>query len=378
MTTAASPVPDHFLADREAGERSSDRDAAWDRFAAAGIPGRKVEAWRNLDLRPLAETPYRRVEGPGFTGPELTDLAVEKDDRGLEEANPFVALQRALGAPGRVLRITAGGVHTVRHAAPASDDPAAWYPRLHVEVAPGVEATLVEEHAAEGTGDRFVCPVTTVVVGENATFTHLRLQREPEDVRHVANLGVRVGRDARYRSLSVALGAGLSRLDLRVRLEGPGAETRLDGLYALSNRQVGDHHTFVDHAVPHTASRQRYKGLLGGKARGVFHGRILIRPGAAPVTADQANDNLLLSDEALVNTNPELEIFADDVACRHGATIGRLDADRLFYLRARGIPKREAEGILVRGFLAEVLDVVADETLREKIRDAAAGRFFRS
>jgi Fe-S cluster assembly protein SufD len=264
----------------------------------------------------------------------------------------------------------------VLHAAPAADGPAAHYPRLHVEVADGVEATLIEEHAAVGEGDRFVCPVTTVAVGANATFTHLRLQREPGDVHHVASLGVQVGRDARYRSLSVALGAALSRLDLRVRLEGPGAETSLDGLYALADRQVSDHHTFVDHAVAHTASRQRYKGLLGGHARGIFHGRILIRHGAAPVSADQGNDNLLLSDDALVNTNPELEIFADDVACRHGATIGRLDADRLFYLRSRGIPRREAERLLVRGFVAEVLEGIADETLREEIRDAAAAKGF--
>jgi Fe-S cluster assembly protein SufD len=216
--------------------------------------------------------------------------------------------------------------------------------------------------------------VTELALGEGARVEHIRVQNENFRAFHIASIQARLGRAASLDSRVVSLGAALSRVDIAAVLEGEGAECRLDGLFLASGSQHVDHHTVLDHAVPRGTSRQVYKGILAGAARGVFDGTIIVRPDAQKTDARQANRNLLLSDAALVNTKPQLEIRADDVKCAHAATIGRLDEASLFYLRSRGLAAEEARAALVRAFAAEVTATLAAGPLRERIEAEIARR----
>ena len=230
------------------------------------------------------------------------------------------------------------------------------HPRVWISVGEGSAVTVVEEYLGEGETASFTNAVTEIETGENARVEHIRLQREGSSGFHIGSLSARLARNAHLISHSLSTGGKLVRIDIDAVLAEEGAETTLNGLYLPTARQHVDHHTHVDHAAPHTSSRQVYKGVLGGKSRGVFNGRVVIRSGAQKVEAAQANHNLLLSREALVNTNPELEIFADDVKAQHGATIGQIEEEHLFYLRSRGLTAAEARRLMIFAFANEMLD----------------------
>jgi Fe-S cluster assembly protein SufD len=200
----------------------------------------------------------------------------------------------------------------------------------------------------------FTNAVTEVVAGADAVIDHYKLQRESNWAFHVATLQFQQERNARLSTHSISLGGGLVRNDINAVLGGEGGECTLNGIYVAGKGQHVDHHTSIDHAKPHCSSRELYKGILDDDAQAVFNGRIKVRPDAQKTDSQQSNKNLLLSDEAVVNTNPQLEIYADDVKCAHGATIGQLDADALFYLRSRGIDEEAARSLLVHGFLSDV------------------------
>jgi Fe-S cluster assembly protein SufD len=251
----------------------------------------------------------------------------------------------------------------------------AMHPRVLVIGEPGSRATIVEEYLTRGEGATFTNAVSELFVDANAHLRYLRVQHESEETFHFATVAARLERDANLESVSVALGGGLSRTDLNVGLYGEGGNCTLNGLYAVAGRQTVDHHTFVDHAVPHTSSRQLYKGLLGGHSRAVFNGQILIRDGAQKSDAQQANANLLLSRDAMVNTNPQLRIFADDIKCRHGATIGQMDEDRVFYLRSRGLDEATARRLLMRAFAAEILETLDVGGLGSRLTERVTERF---
>jgi Fe-S cluster assembly protein SufD len=211
--------------------------------------------------------------------------------------------------------------------------------------------------------------VTEIAVGEGAVLRHYKLQRESREAFHLQTIAVRQARASHFTSVHAAFGGALARTDIRADLEGEGSECILDGLFVGAGSQHLDTHTTISHAAPHTTSREVYRGVLDGRARGVFHGRIVVRPGAQKTDAMQTNKNLLLSRDALVDSTPALEIFADDVKCKHGSTIGQLDATALFYLRSRGIGEREARAILTRAFAADVAGRVALPSLRAEIEE---------
>jgi Fe-S cluster assembly protein SufD len=244
---------------------------------------------------------------------------------------------------------------------------AAAYPRCLAVVEAGAECTLIEDYASVGEAIYFSDAVTEIVAGEGANVRHVRVQREAPGAFHIGHCAVAVAKDARYSSYSVTLGARLSRLDLNVRQQGEGADVQMDGLALISGRQLADTHTLMDHARPHGRCRQLHKCIVGGAAHAVFNGKISVRPGSQLTDASQQSRNLLLSDKAHVDTKPQLEILADDVKCAHGAAVGRLDPEQLFYLRSRGLPEPQARNLLTYAFAAEVLDRIPVPSLVESL-----------
>jgi Fe-S cluster assembly protein SufD len=243
------------------------------------------------------------------------------------------------------------------------------YPRCLVVAEAGSECTLVEDYVALGDGTYLNDAVTEIVVGEAARVQHVRVQREAAGAFHIATCSAVIAKDARYESHAVTLGARLSRFNLNVVQQGDGAEVRMDGLALISGRQLADTHSLMDHARPAGRCQQSHKCIVGGAAHAVFNGRIVVRPGAQLTDSAQASRNLLLSDKAHVDTKPQLEIFADDVKCAHGATVGQLDADQLFYLRSRGISMARARNLLTYAFAAELIDRIPVPSLVESLEE---------
>lgn len=257
---------------------------------------------------------------------------------------------------------TASAPHTVSH------------PRVLLIVGSGGTASIVESYVSLGEGASFTNAVTEIVVGDNAAVEHVKLLGENVSAFHVATIQVHQGRDSRFTSHSVAMGAKLGRNDLNVLLAGEGAECTLNGLYVTDGTQHIDNHTTVDHAQPHGSSRELYKGILDGRSRAVFSGKVIVRPGAQKTDAYQTNRNLLLSAEATVDTKPQLEIFADDVKCSHGAAIGSLDEQATFYLLSRGLGQEAARQMLTYGFATEVTRRIALQPVRSQVEKLLAAK----
>jgi Fe-S cluster assembly protein SufD len=245
--------------------------------------------------------------------------------------------------------------------------PLASYPRNLIIAGENSQVSIIESYAAIDDEVCFTNAVTEIVLNDNAILDHYKLQRESLSAFHFSTLQVQQGRSSGFSTHSISLGAALTRNDVNVVLNGEGGEANLDGLYVVSGQQHVDNHTRIDHAKAHCSSRELYKGVLDDKARGVFNGRIIVRPDAQKTDSKQTNKNLLLSEEALANTNPQLEIYADDVKCTHGATIGQLSADALFYLRARGIGLETARNLLTYAFANEITNRIKIEPLREEL-----------
>jgi len=241
------------------------------------------------------------------------------------------------------------------------------HPRVVLEAEAGSEAIVIEEHLAIGAGAVLDNSVIEILVGENASLQHVLVQRASATGHLVSNTRARVEKNGRLSSHVVTLSGHLVRNDLRVSLAGEGAECDLRGLFLGRGECVVDNHTWVDHDLPHCTSRELYKGILGEKSRGVFRGRVVVRPDAQKSDAQQSNPNLLLGRGAEIDTKPQLEIYADDVKCSHGSTVGQLDPDALFYLRARGIDEADALEILTQGFAAEITEALPSEALVERI-----------
>jgi Fe-S cluster assembly protein SufD len=248
------------------------------------------------------------------------------------------------------------------------------FPRALVLAGEASQVRLIETFATLGGEASLTDAVTELVAGPGSVVEHYRLQRESARAYHVGLTQIRVRRSASVASHNAALGGLIARHDATVVLADEGAEATLNGVYVADGHSLVDNHTEVDHAMPHGTSRELFKGILGGRARAVFNGRIKVRPGAQKTDAKQTNKTLLLSNEAQVNTTPQLEILANDVRCTHGATVGQLSADALFYLRARGIGREEARGMLVRAFAGEVLDRMTVSPVRELLDRTIAER----
>ena len=241
------------------------------------------------------------------------------------------------------------------------------HPRLLLVAGAGSKVTVIEDYVTLIDGTYFTNAVAEVVLEANAQVEHIRLQRECSQAFHMASCAVALGAASRYHSVSVALGGQTSRLDLSVVQTAEGSECTLDGLALISGEQLADTHTFIDHAKPHGTGRQLHKCIVGGTAHAVFNGQVMVRPGAQKTDSAQSSRNLLLSSKAVVDTQPQLEIFADDVKCTHGATVGQLDSDEVFYLQSRGLSERVARNLLTYAFGADVINRIPVASLRRQL-----------
>jgi Fe-S cluster assembly protein SufD len=274
-----------------------------------------------------------------------------------------VAADCAIAAPIVVAFIHAGAAHRGHTA-----------PQLLVRAGERSRLVVVECHHGRDGAANLSNALTDIDVAANAQLTHYRLADEAPDANHIGSVRLRAGADSQVTSYSFAFGGKLTRMEIHAALAAPGATVTLNGLFVAGTGQHIDHQTFIDHQAPHTTSEELYKGLADGDGRGVFRGKVLVRAGAQKISAKQASHNLLLSPTAEIDTKPELEIYADDVACAHGATVGQIDRDAVFYLQSRGIPVDEARALLTFGFAQAVVEQVEFAPLRAWLTSALAGR----
>ena len=390
------------------------RGAALERANALSVPTTRDEEWRFTDLGPLtrlqlrtasgdsaldvaAITPYivpeagaRLVFINGVYSAALSDVGntsgvtvaplaqALKSGVAIEpylaklasfDENVFVALNTAHLRDAAVVFLSKNAacdkpVHILHL---ATEGGTAAYPRCIIVAQTGAQCTVIEEYQAIAAEAYLINAVTEVAVAPNARLHHVKLQLEAQRAFHIATCAVDVAKDASYTSQTITVGARLSRYDLDVHLNGEGAFAQLDGLALIGERQLADTHTLLDHAYPNGRSEQLHKTIVGGAAHAVFNGKIFVREGAQQTDSAQQSRNLLLSDKATVDTKPQLEIFADDVKCAHGATVGQLDADQLFYLRSRGLPEQAARNLLTYAFGASIIERIPVRSVVQRL-----------
>jgi Fe-S cluster assembly protein SufD len=248
------------------------------------------------------------------------------------------------------------------------------FPRVLVVAGRDSRLDIIESYAASGDGTYFTDAVVEVFVGEGARVTHCKVQDESESAFHIASTRAELGRDSFYDLTTITLGAHLSRHNIEVKLDNEGAECHVDGLYIVGTGQHADTHSLIDHRKPNCTSRQNYKGILDGHSRAVFNGRVFVHEGAYRTDAEQSNKNLLLSSDARVDTKPQLEIYNDDVKCSHGATVGQLEEEELFYLLSRGLRRDLARNLLTYGFAEEIVAKIKFESIRAQLDRAILNR----
>jgi len=292
--------------------------------------------------------------------------------------NAFTALNTAFLVSGAFLLIPEGvqvdsPIHLL-FLSDGSDMPTASFPRGLIIAERGSTATVIESYTSTGEDAYFTNAVVEINLNEGARLNHYKVQRESSEAFHVATTQATLGRNSSYNSTAITLGARLSRHDINVTLDQEGAECWVDVLYIVGTGQHADTHSLIDHRQPHCTSHQLYKGILDGKSRAVFNGKVFVREGAQQTDAKQTNRNLLLSNEARVDTKPQLEIFADDVKCAHGATVGQLEEEELFYLTSRGLNPDIARNLLTYGFAEEVIEKIKVASIKAQLDGAVLNR----
>ncbi len=404
------------------------RSSALERFTQLGFPTTKNEDWHFTSVAPIAErqfVPFTAVSGDvrrtdiepylfantddwhlavfvnGRFAPELSHL--EKLPAGVRvlplarawaeapelagrmgtiartDSQSFTALNTAFLHDGIVIHVPADQVlehpiHLVfvtdRHGVNGVS-----YPRNLIVAGRHSRATVIESYVGLADVPYFTNAVSEVVVEAGATLSHYKLQREGRQAYHVGTAEVTQARDSHYVSFSLAIGGALTRTNISTVLGGEGCGATLNGLYMLDGTQHGDHQTRIEHAQPNCFSRELYKGVLDGESHGVFNGKVYVQPIAQKTDGKQTNNNLLLSERAQIDTKPQLEIFADDVKCTHGATVGRLDDVSLFYMKSRGVGAEEARKLLTYAFAADVLETIENDVVREGLEAMSLARF---
>jgi Fe-S cluster assembly protein SufD len=360
-----------YIRQTEAAEIRSLREAAFAWFVDNGFPSVKLEAWKYTNTAPIAAVDWKIQEDipevAKYEPPTADLLGNFRFTR-----NGFTALNFAFGKYS-LIRVPAESKLDdpveISYSAEAGSMSA---PHLLVVLEPGSKATLIESY--KGSPKGFTNSVVRIFVGEDAALTHYRLQNDSLDAFNYGLTEVSIGRGGFYDATSINIGSLLSRHDIEVVFSDPGGEARVDGLYLLGGRQHHDTHSVIDHRVGHCASRQNYKGILDDASRGVFNGIVYVREGAAGTDAQQSNKNLLLSNDARVDTKPQLEIFNDDVKCSHGATVGQLEDEELFYLRTRGLPEDLARNLLTYGFAEEIIEKIEIAGIKSELDAALLNR----
>ena len=396
------------------------RKAGMARFAELGFPTVRDEDWRFTNIAPLAKLPFRPAADPaddaahtaleryifarlpgsrlvfvnGHFRPALSSVgqlpaganvaslaaALKTDSAFIEQQlgrlaltddDSFAALNQAFFLDGGFVHIPANltvedpiqfiYISTAKHPGDTIQ------PRNLIIAGAGSKATVIESYLAADHAAYFTNAVTEIVAGDNASLEHVKFQDEAAEAFHLATIAGNLGRASNVNVHSFALGARLSRNNIRAKLAGEGLECILNGLYLTRGEQLADHHMIVEHAQPHCASHEYFNGILDDKSKGVFHGRIYVHPVAQKTDAKQTNKNLLLSDDATADTKPQLEIYADDVKCTHGATVGQLNEESIFYLRSRGLSEDTARRMLIHAFAGEIIDRVQHHAVREEL-----------
>ena len=386
------------------------RADAVDRVGALTVPTMRDEEWRFTDISPLTKIPFqparsasrldaasidsfvlpeagaRLVFVDGVYAPRLSfnkagivveNLAAGVITHGVAiephlgrhaqfKGNVFAALNTAFLQDGALLVVPRNASVTapVHLLFITTQKETASYPRCLVVAESGSAVTVVEDFVALQEAAYFTNAVTEIALADNAHVNHVRVQRDSGEAFHIANCAVSLAHASRYQSVSIALGARISRYNLNVLQTAAGAECAIDGLALIAGRQLADSHTCIDHAQPQGVSRQLHKCIVDGAAHAVFNGKIMVRQGAQRTDSSQSSRNLLLTGKARVDTKPQLEIFADDVKCAHGATVGQLDAEEVFYLRSRGLSDAAARNLLTYAFGAEIIDRIPVATLK--------------
>lgn len=400
------------------------RRAAFDEFSARGLPTTRDEEWKYTNLRRLESREFalRATPGPidaaspdwidrggarlvfvdGRHSPALSSptafppgvtvlpiaqwgerepamLAARLAAARSNKASAFELLNLALCTDGLVIDV-ADGARTnepiyVLHQWSREAQGAMSHPRILVRAGRHSRCTLIEQYLGPVDAEYFTNAVATLDVAEGASVEHYRLQQESTRSFHIGVVAARVAAHGCYALHDLLLGASLGRTNVTTLLEGPGAHTALHGLIAPTGAQHLDAHTTIDHMAPHTTSAEDYRGVADGRGRGVFNGKVIVRPDAQKVDAKQSSRNLLLSPTAEIDTKPELEIYANDVKCSHGATTGRLDAAALFYLRSRGVSENEARALLIRAFAESILTSIEHPPLKAYLEQRLSARF---
>ena len=344
------------------------RREAFDHFTEEGFPSVRLEDWKYTNVARIASGEWRVGEQVSEDVSGVLELVREfKFDR-----NGFTALNQAFAAY-RVIRVpkdtSVEEPFVIEHVAAAGE---AIFPHTIVVAEAGSRATLVEVFASEEAG--FTNSATQIFVEENANLTHYRVQKDAGEAFNYGVTEAAVGRAARYDATSINLGGAITRHDIEVSFNAEGGVANVDGLYMLSGSQHHDTHSIIDHKVPNCTSHQSYKGVLNDTSRGVFNGKVFVREGASGTDAIQSNKNLLLSNDARVDTKPQLEIFNEDVKCAHGATVGQLEEEELFYLLTRGLPDALARNLLTYGFAEEIINKITVESIKEELDAAVLNR----
>ena len=345
------------------------RERAFAFFADTGFPTPKDEDWKYTNVAPIVNGQWSVVSGRSQEIPalDLEFLRLFKNGR-----NGFAALNSAFGQfqVVRIAKETSVEAPIEFHF--AADENTAIFPHVLVIAERGSKATIVESYASPSAS--LTNAAVQIIIEDNANVTHYRVQRESVEAFHVGTTEVSLGRASRYDSTNINLGGAISRHDIDVKFTAEGGEAWVDGLYMLSGTQHADTHSTIDHMVPNCTSHQTYKGVLNDSARGVFNGKVFVRENAHGTDAQQSNKNLLLSNDARVDTKPQLEIFNDVVKCSHGATVGQLEEEELFYLRTRGLPDALARNLLTYGFAEAVIRKIGIDSIRTELDAAVLNR----
>jgi Fe-S cluster assembly protein SufD len=414
-----APPIDTFIRHFEERDRSTlpgwlaaTQEDAFQSFTASGLPTVKQEAWRQTDITPISRLPLTTVAAgsePGCVelpmagldghqvlvvngrvesglgdvgGITVKSLANEGGQPGYGTVvdyaeNAFAALNTAMCADGVAVRAGAEAtadkpIHIV-HVVTTSN--LAHYPRTLIVAGHNAELTVIESFVGADDLRYFTNSVTEIVAGEGAAVTHVRLQKESTEAFHIGSVDINIEAGGNVATYAINVGGKLSRTNVAARLDGEDAECTLNGMYLVGGTQVTDTHTFIDHAVANCRSNELYKGVLDDTARGSFTGKILVRKDAQKTDSEQTNRSLLLNDGARVNAQPQLEIYADDVKCTHGATIGELDETAVFYLRSRGISEAEARRMLMQTFVVEAVAEIEIPAVQDEIRKILKEKF---
>lgn len=404
------------------------REAAMGQFQARGFPTTRQENWKYTDVKPIARSAFGIAEEKPAAGYEkqlelarlsgleshelvfingrfsvehsrlqdlpqgvvLEDMSSALNNHSKlvdsimsnttlnEQSNPFNILNTAFIHDGVLIHVpddcSIDKPINLIYLSGYSDNEFSAHPRNLIFLGNGASLTVIENYVGAKDSQYFINTVTDAVLASNAALTHYKLQQESVESYHIGNFNIYQDRDSQVNSHSISLGGSLVRNDIKVQLDAEGAGVLLNGLYMANGKQHIDNHTLINHLQPHTNSEEHYRGVLNDRGRGVFNGKVVVHKDAQKTDAAQSNANLLLSDQAEIDTKPELEIYADDVKCSHGSTVGQLDKDMMFYLRSRAIDEATAKSILTYAFAEEVIKRIEIEQIRHYLEYQVIGR----